>query len=222
MNDTPHIPTQFIAPVDAPAPMPSAEQHDRPTASRPTCPSTGTFTCPPQTACDTCAPLCVDMGDVAPERDAEAVDATPAEPWERHPDDPEFRHRDGSPSQIPKPPHLLDDAPERCTGACPPQQVCDVCQYPEGVPDASERDAEAVDDVPAAPAPRPDVVNAEGPAPMAAGTYAVYDDQAGGYVLVVATREGQTHHKHIPARVVKMAEMAMGGNSPLAAMFGGI
>lgn len=151
MNDTPHIPTQFIAPVDAPAPMPSAEQHDRPTASRPTCPSTGTFTCPPQTACDTCAPLCVDMGDVAPERDAEAVDATPA-----------------------------------------------------------------------APAPRPEAVNAEGPAPMAAGTYAVYDDQAGGYVLVVATREGQTHHKHIPARVVKMAEMAMGGNSPLAAMFGGI
>ena len=95
-------------------------------------------------------------------------------------------------------------------------------QHDRPADDAPERDAEAVDATPAAPAPRPEAVNAEGPAPMAAGTYAVYDDQAGGYVLVVATREGQTHHKHIPARVVKMAEMAMGGNSPLAAMFGGI
>ncbi|MFJ8719758.1 hypothetical protein ACIRD9_42605 [Streptomyces violaceus] len=86
--------------------------------------------------------------------------------------------------------------------------------------DAPERDAEAVDATPAAATPPPDASTPDGPVPIAAGTYAVYDDQDGGFVLVLGTREGQTHHKHVPARVVKMAEMAMGGNSPLAAMFG--
>lgn len=86
-------------------------------------------------------------------------------------------------------------------------------------PDVSESDAEAVAEAPAAAAPPPEAP-ADGPVPMAAGTYALYDDQAGGYVLVIGTREGETHHKHIPSKVVKMAEMAMGGNSPLAAMFG--
>jgi hypothetical protein len=79
--------------------------------------------------------------------------------------------------------------------------------------DAPERDAEAAAATPAAAAPPP------GPEPMAAGTYAVYDDQAGGYVLVIGTREGETHHKHLPGHLVKMAEK-MAGSSPLAALFG--
>jgi hypothetical protein len=83
---------------------------------------------------------------------------------------------------------------------------------------APERDEEAVMATPTAAPPRPETPPQE---PMAAGTYAVYDDQQGGYVLVLGTREGQTHHKHIPAKVVKMGEMMMGGNSPLAALFGG-
>lgn len=86
--------------------------------------------------------------------------------------------------------------------------------------DAPERDEEAVAATPAPPAapPRPD---APPPAPLFAGTYAVYDDGAEGLFLVVATREGEEHRKHLPARMIKMAEMMMGGNSPLAAMFGG-
>lgn len=83
---------------------------------------------------------------------------------------------------------------------------------------APERDEEAVTATPTAAPPRPETPPQQ---PMAAGTYAVYDDQQGGYVLVIGTREGQTHHKHIPAKVVKMGEMMMGGNSPLAALFGG-
>jgi hypothetical protein len=107
-----------------------------------------------------------------------------------HPhDDPEFRHPDGSPSQIPKPPAALGDP-------------------------APERDAEAVAATPAAAAPP------SGPEPIAAGTYAVYSDTAGGYVLVIGTREGETHRKHLPGHLVKMAEK-MAGGSPLAMLFGG-
>ena len=82
-------------------------------------------------------------------------------------------------------------------------------------PDAPERDAEAVEATPAAAAPP------SGPTPLAAGTYAVYDDQAGGYVLVIGTREGETHHKHLPKNIVKMAEKMAGGANPLAMLFGG-
>lgn len=78
---------------------------------------------------------------------------------------------------------------------------------------APERDAEAVEATPAAPAPP------SGPEPLAAGTYAVYDDTAGGYVLVIGTREGETHRKHLPGHLVKMAEK-MAGGSPLAMLFG--
>lgn len=123
------------------------------------------------------------------ERPACHRDCDPSQGY-HYPDCAQFRHLDGSPSQIPK----LIDAPER--------------------------DAEAVAATPAAAAPNPEAPDTDGPVPIAAGTYALYDDRAGGYVLVIGTREGETHHKHIPARVVKMAEMAMGGNSPLAAMFG--
>jgi len=100
-----------------------------------------------------------------------------------------------------------------------PEQLAEAVQH-DRPDDAPERDAEAVAATPAAATPNPEAPDTDGPVPMAAGTYAVYDDTAGGFVLVIGTREGETHHKHIPARVVKMAEMAMGGNSPLAAMFG--
>lgn len=83
--------------------------------------------------------------------------------------------------------------------------------------DAPERDAEAVAATPAAAAPHS---GAPAPEPMAAGTYAVYNDQQGGYVLVIGTREGETHHKHLPAHLVKMAEKMTGGNSPFAMLFG--
>lgn len=87
--------------------------------------------------------------------------------------------------------------------------------------DAPERDAEAAAATPAAATPHPEASeDADAPQPLAAGTYALYDDQSGGYVLVIGTREGDTHHKHIPARIVKMAETVMGGNSPLAGLFG--
>jgi hypothetical protein len=117
---------------------------------------------------------------------------------------------------------MTTDAPRIPSGfvAPPtPEQLAEAVPVQHDRPDdAPERDAEAVEATPAAAAPSPEV--SAGPDPLAAGTYAVYDDQQGGYVLVIGTREGETHHKHIPARVVKMAEMAMGGNSPLAAMFG--
>jgi hypothetical protein len=99
-----------------------------------------------------------------------------------------------------------------------PEQLAEAAPQHDRPDDVPERDAEAVAATPAAAAPSPEAPG--GPDPLAAGTYAVYDDNQGGYVLVIGTREGETHHKHIPARVVKMAEMAMGGNSPLAAMFG--
>jgi hypothetical protein len=105
---------------------------------------------------------------------------------------------------------------------CGPGETCCKCPI-DRVLDAQhdrapEHDEEAVQATPTATPPRPE---APPQAPMAAGTYAVYDDQQGGYVLVIGTREGDTHHKHIPAKVVKMGEMMMGGNSPLAALFGG-
>lgn len=96
--------------------------------------------------------------------------------------------------------------------------------------DAPERDAEAVAATPTASAPHaeappledqaPPPQQPEAPVPLAAGTYAIYDDGHGGYVMVAATSDGAVHHKHIPAAMVKMATMAMGGNSPLAGLFG--
>jgi CubicO group peptidase (beta-lactamase class C family) len=112
-----------------------------------------------------------------------------------------------------------DDAPERCAGPCPPQQVCDACQYPD---DAPERDAEAVAATPAAAAPDSgaDETPQQRPDPLFAGTYAIYDDGHGGYVLVAKTREGQEHRKHLPAGMVKMAQK-LSSAGPLASLFGG-
>jgi hypothetical protein len=93
----------------------------------------------------------------------------------------------------------------------PEQQPAEAAQN-EHPDDAPKRDAEAVDAAPAAAQ--------DGPEPMAAGTFAIYDDTRGGYVFVISTREGQTIHKHFPATVVKAAEMFMGGRSPLAELLG--
>ena len=109
--------------------------------------------------------------------------------------------------------------PNTTSGVCLPNTVCDTCQAwgRQVATDAAERDEEAVAATPTAAPPRPEAPPQE---PMAAGTYAVYDDGQGGVVLVIGTREGETHHKQIPAKVIKMGEMMMGGNSPMAALFG--
>lgn len=143
----------------------------------------------------------------------------------RHPDDPEFRHLDGSPSQIPR---LVDTGPrepglypcpDTTSGVCLPNTVCDTCQAwgRQAADVAPERDEEAVAAVPTAAPPRPEAPPHE---PMAAGTYAVYDDGQGGVVLVIGTREGETIHRQIPAGLIKAGEMMMGGHSPLAALLG--
>lgn len=88
---------------------------------------------------------------------------------------------------------------------------------PPGPYGAPERDGEAVAATPTAAPPRPD---AQPRKPLAAGTYALYEDGNGGVVLVLGTADGETHHKHIPAKMVKMGEMMMGGGGPLAALGG--
>lgn len=42
-----------------------------------------------------------------------------------------------------------------------------------------------------------------GPIPISMGTYAIYNDGSGGFVLV-ATADGVEHKKHIPAKLVKL------------------
>lgn len=149
MNDRPNIPTQFIPPES---------QHDRPAIDDGP-PQPGPYRCP-QTTSGICAVR-----------------------------------------------------PGETSTAQPCKETCGC--YP-GADTAPERDAEAVAATPAAPAPNP-----EAPQPLHAGTYAVYSDNKGGYVLVIGTREGETHHRHLPAAMVKVAEKMAGGNNPLAALFGG-
>ena len=99
----------------------------------------------------------------------------------------------------------------------PPELVAAIEAHPDQhdfAAAAPERDEEAAADTPAAAAPP------SGPEPLAAGTYAVYDDGKGGYVLVLGTREGETHHKHLPSHIVKMAMKMSGGNNPLTALLG--
>lgn len=102
----------------------------------------------------------------------------------------------------------------------PPELAEAIAAHPDAhdfAAPAPERDEEAVAAVPTAAPPRPVAPPQE---PMAAGTFAIYDDGQGGVVLVIGTREGETHHKRIPAKLIKAGEMMMGGNSPLAALFG--
>ena len=79
---------------------------------------------------------------------------------------------------------------------------------------APERDAEHEQAVPAAP-PVPEQAP---PEPMMAGTYAIYDDGAGGVWLVIGPREGGVIRKQIPAGMLKMAERFGGG---FAGLLGG-
>lgn len=134
---------------------------------------------------------------------------------------------------VPQHDRLIDDGPaqpgpHRCpqttSGVCAvrPEEPLTIdtpckpsCGWTPGTDPAPERDAEAVTATPAAAAPP------SGPEPMAAGTYAIYDDGSGGVVLVLGTREGEVHQKHVPAMAIKMAEKLMGGASPLAGLLGG-
>lgn len=60
--------------------------------------------------------------------------------------------------------------------------------------------------------------------PMAAGTFAFYDDGAGGAMLVMQPAGGEVLRKHIPANMVRMIGKftgAGGGIGSLLGMFGG-
>lgn len=130
------------------------------------------------------------------------------------------------PPQFLEPTAAAVDVPLPC--GCGPDETCCKCpvdramdimsaQHDRAADTAPERDEEAVAAVPTAAPPRPEAPPHE---PMAAGTYAVYDDGQGGVVLVIGTREGETIHKQIPAKVIRMGEMMMGGTNPMAALFG--
>jgi hypothetical protein len=69
----------------------------------------------------------------------------------------------------------------------------------------------------AAEEPGTDVEQA-GPAPMLAGTFAIYEDGTGGYVLVTDTQDHGVSRKHIPAAMVKMVT----GGGLLAKRFAGV
>lgn len=60
-------------------------------------------------------------------------------------------------------------------------------------------------------------MNPEVATPLLAGTFAIYEDGKGGYVLVTNTDEHGTQRKHIPGALVKM----MNGNSLVGRLFGG-
>lgn len=55
------------------------------------------------------------------------------------------------------------------------------------------------------------------PEPELAGTFAIYADGHGGYVLVTDTVDQGTTRKHIPAAIVRLAT----GNGVLGKIFGG-
>lgn len=164
------------------------------------------------------------------------------DPQDGHPvTQEEFRHLDGSPSQIPR---LVDDGPpqpgpHRCpqttSGVCavrPGQEPLtdtpckDTCgwypgaeQHDRAPDDAPERDEEAAAAVPAAAPPPPDHAP---PVPILAGTFAIYDDGGGGFAGVVQLADGTVIKRHVGAATVRMAEKLMGGNSPLAGLLGGL
>lgn len=60
-------------------------------------------------------------------------------------------------------------------------------------------------------------VPTEQPEPAISGTFAIYEDGQGGYVLVTDIG-GSIERKHIPAKVVKMGSALMGRQ--LAGLFG--
>jgi hypothetical protein len=59
------------------------------------------------------------------------------------------------------------------------------------------------------------------PVPMLAGTFAIYEDGAGGFVLVTETTEHGVQRKVIPAALVKMATGGGMLGRRFAGLFGG-
>lgn len=59
------------------------------------------------------------------------------------------------------------------------------------------------------------------PVPVAAGSFAIYDDGRGGFVLVTQTEQQGIHRSHISARMVKMAAAISGGRDGLMAKLKG-
>lgn len=57
------------------------------------------------------------------------------------------------------------------------------------------------------------------PVPVIAGTFALYEDGQGGYVLVTNTQTGEDR-RHIPAALVKMATGGGVLSRKLAGIFG--
>jgi hypothetical protein len=52
---------------------------------------------------------------------------------------------------------------------------------------------------------------AAGPVPAIAGTFAIYEDGHGGYVLVTETEQHGIIRKHIPGALLKLANKLSGG-----------
>lgn len=117
-------------------------------------------------------------------------------------------HTSGAPLFLP--PH--DDAEPMEAEFTPAQMMEAAGAFLE----APEKDSEHEYALPAPTPPPPDEAPVQ---PMWAGTYAVYDDGAGGVVLVLGQSTGQTLHHRIPAGLIKMAERFGGGG--LANLFGG-
>lgn len=69
------------------------------------------------------------------------------------------------------------------------------------------------------PAPGADVAPT-GPAPLAAGTFAIYEDGQGGYVLVTDMPGSGVQRKHIPAALVKLVTGGGVLSRRLGAIFG--
>lgn len=95
--------------------------------------------------------------------------------------------------------------------AAHPVDVAPPPVLPPAVPDSPEQVTTAAEQPPADAPPAP--------VPLFAGTYAIYDDGAGG-VMLVLQQDGDVIRKHIPAKLIKMAEMATGGAGGLAGLFG--
>lgn len=59
------------------------------------------------------------------------------------------------------------------------------------------------------------------PTPVIAGTFAIYEDGHGGFVLVTDTVQHGTDRRHIPAAMVKMATGGGIVGRRIAGLFGG-
>lgn len=60
---------------------------------------------------------------------------------------------------------------------------------------------------------------ADQPAPLIAGTFALYDDGQAGFVLVTETTDHGLNRRHIPAGMVKLATKLAQGGGLLGGLF---